>query len=163
MDLVSILLLLVGGILCGVINVVGGGGSLFALPILLALGLPAQVANGTNRVAILFQDISSLVFFKKKGQLDIQEGWKLALPTILGAILGIWVASVYLTEMIMNISILVLTVFLIMVLFFQPDKWTKKKNESLNYTYFFYYWILWGIYSSWIYLSYFGCVGLESR
>ena len=133
MDLVSILLLLVGGILCGVINVVGGGGSLFALPILLALGLPAQVANGTNRVAILFQDISSLVFFKKKGQLDIQEGWKLALPTILGAILGIWVASVYLTEMIMNISILVLTVFMIMVLFFQPDKWTKKKNESLNY------------------------------
>ena len=50
MDLVSILLLLVGGILCGVINVVGGGGSLFALPILLALGLPAQVANGTNRL-----------------------------------------------------------------------------------------------------------------
>ena len=133
MDLVSILLLLVGGILCGVINVVGGGGSLFALPILLALGLPAQVANGTNRVAILFQDISSLVFFKKKRQLDIQEGWRLAIPTILGAVLGTWVASVYLTEMIMNISILVLIVFMITVLFFQPDKWTKKKNESLNY------------------------------
>lgn len=133
MDLISILLLLVGGVFCGAINVVGGGGSLLALPILLALGLPAQVANGTNRVAILFQDISSLVFFKKRGQLDIQEGWKLAIPTIFGAVLGTWVASVYLTEMIMNISILALIVFMIMVLFFQPNKWTKKKNDSLNY------------------------------
>lgn len=88
MDLISILLLLVGGVFCGAINVVGGGGSLLALPILLALGLPAQVANGTNRVAILFQDISSLVFFKKRGQLDIQEGWKLAIPTIFGAVFG---------------------------------------------------------------------------
>ena len=133
MDVTSILLLLAGGILCGIINVIGGGGSLLALPILLALGLPAPVANGTNRVAILFQDISSLISFRKKGQLDIREGWKLSLPTIVGAVAGAWVASIYLTETIMNISILVLTVFMIAALFFQPDKWTKKKTGNLQY------------------------------
>ena len=44
--------LVVIGFLAGVINTLAGGGSLFTLPALIFLGLPPQVANGTNRIAI---------------------------------------------------------------------------------------------------------------
>ena len=43
------------GFLAGVINTLAGGGSLFTLPVLIFLGLPPQVANGTNRIAIVVQ------------------------------------------------------------------------------------------------------------
>ncbi|MBT3919531.1 MAG: sulfite exporter TauE/SafE family protein, partial [Flavobacteriaceae bacterium] len=37
------------------INTVAGGGTLLSLPVLIFLGLPPSVANGTNRVAIVIQ------------------------------------------------------------------------------------------------------------
>ncbi|MCP9611923.1 sulfite exporter TauE/SafE family protein [Coprobacter tertius] len=125
MTFISILLLLGSGILCGIVNVIGGGGSLLALPVLLSLGLPAGVANGTNRIAIIFQDVSSLLMFRKKRQLDLKEGLRLTLPVLFGAIAGAWLAAFYLTENLMNIVILVLSLLMIAALFFQPDKWTR--------------------------------------
>ena len=47
------LLLFAVGIVAGTLNVIAGGGSFLALPVLIFLGLPATVANGTNRVAII--------------------------------------------------------------------------------------------------------------
>ncbi len=48
------LLALVGiGFAAGFINTLAGGGSLIALPFLMFLGLPANIANGTLRIAIL--------------------------------------------------------------------------------------------------------------
>ncbi len=41
------------GLVAGALNVVAGGGSFLTLPVLLFLGLPAAVANGTNRVGVL--------------------------------------------------------------------------------------------------------------
>lgn len=130
MDFLTFVLLLAAGMVCGVVNVVGGGGSLLALPVLLALGLPAPVANGTNRLAILFQDIAALTSFRKKGQFDWREGWPYSLPVVAGALVGAWLAALYLTEMVMNIAILVLIVGMIAALFFQPGKWTGAAGEK---------------------------------
>ena len=44
-----------GGFACGVLNALAGGGSFVTLPLLLLTGLPPQVANATNRVAIVLQ------------------------------------------------------------------------------------------------------------
>ena len=41
------------GVLAGLVNTIGGGGSLITLPALIFLGLPAAMANGTNRVGVL--------------------------------------------------------------------------------------------------------------
>lgn len=129
MDFVTVIVLLLAGLACGIINVIGGGGSLLALPVLLALGLPAGVANGTNRVAILLQDITAVGIFRKQKQLPMREGFLLSIPVIIGAVIGAWLAAEYLTEMILNIVILLLTVLMIAALFFQPDKWTRTKNS----------------------------------
>ena len=55
------------GILTGFINILAGGGSALTLPMLMFLGLPANIANGTNRIAILMQSIVvTNTFYRKK-------------------------------------------------------------------------------------------------
>lgn len=58
------------GIAAGFINTLAGGGSLLSLPILIFLGLPAAVANGTNRLAIMIQCLFAVAGFKRKGILN---------------------------------------------------------------------------------------------
>ena len=57
-EVFQLLFLIVIGFLAGVVNTLAGGGSLFTLPVLIFLGLPPQVANGTNRIAIVVQSLS---------------------------------------------------------------------------------------------------------
>ena len=58
------ILFLAGGV-AGVLNVVAAGGSFLTLPLLIFLGLPASVANGTNRVTILLQNIGAVWGFHR--------------------------------------------------------------------------------------------------
>jgi uncharacterized membrane protein YfcA len=67
MDVFDIVIILVIGFLAGIINVMAGGGSLLTMPLLIFLGLDTAVANGTNRVAILFQNASAIHGFRSKG------------------------------------------------------------------------------------------------
>ena len=60
-------LLLIVGFIVGFINTVAGGASLISLPVLIFLGLPPSVANGTNRVAIAIQTAIGVAGYKSKG------------------------------------------------------------------------------------------------
>lgn len=81
-------LLFLVGLLCGFINILAGGGSLLTLPVLIFLGLPAAVANGTNRIAILIQNIVAIAGFKRLNVFSWRVSVLAALPAIGGAILG---------------------------------------------------------------------------
>ena len=65
-------LLFAAGCIAGFMNVMAGGGSLLTMPIMVLLGLPGPVANGTNRVAILIQNVSATTGFLKKGLSDFR-------------------------------------------------------------------------------------------
>ena len=65
MSLGIILLVLIVGIFVGFINTLSGGGSLLTMPMLIFLGLPTAVANGTNRFAVMVQNIVAVVNFKR--------------------------------------------------------------------------------------------------
>ncbi len=88
-ELGSILILLVAGFIAGTLNVVAGGGSFLTLPVLIFLGLPATVANGTNRVAVLTQNVGAVWSFHRHGVMDWRTSllWA-ALPAMMGAWLG---------------------------------------------------------------------------
>lgn len=86
--IVKLALILVTGIVAGFINVNAGGGSLLTLPALIFMGLPSAVANGTNRIAILIGAISATRNFKNKDVLDWRLGLELAIPALIGAIIG---------------------------------------------------------------------------
>jgi hypothetical protein len=84
----SSILLFVIGSAAGFLNVLAGGGSSLTLPALIFLGLDASVANGTNRIAILIQNLSAVHSFKKENYSDSKLSFKLALLTLPGAIAG---------------------------------------------------------------------------
>ncbi len=78
------------GSVAGVLNVVAGGGSFLTLPVLIFLGLPPTVANGTNRVAIALQNGGAVGSFRRHGMIDWDSLLWAALPATFGAILGTW-------------------------------------------------------------------------
>ena len=58
---------IVASFVCGYINTLAGSGSLITLPLLLAMGLSANVANGTNRVGIVLQNVVGAGSFRQQG------------------------------------------------------------------------------------------------
>ncbi len=88
MSYAALLLIFTIGIVAGFLNTVGGGGSLLTLPIMIFLGMPSAMANGTNRVSLIPQNISAVVNFRRKGYFDLKFGLLLALPAIIGSFAG---------------------------------------------------------------------------
>lgn len=80
------------GFVAAVINVIAAGGSFLTLPMLLFLGLPASVANGTNRVGVLAQNVSAVVGFHRHQVLPLAWSLKASVPALAGAALGVWAA-----------------------------------------------------------------------
>ena len=86
-------LALVGvGVVSGALNVLAGGGSFLSLPLLIFLGLPPTVANGTNRIAILVQNAGAVWRFRSHGLVDRSWIPLAAAPAIAGAVAGTWAA-----------------------------------------------------------------------
>lgn len=83
-----LLLLAVAGVGSGWINVLAGGGSLLTVPIMVFLGAPGPVANGTNRIAIIAQNIASVGTFFSKGYSDFRLSASLAVTASIGAFFG---------------------------------------------------------------------------
>lgn len=81
------------GVLSGFLNVLAGGGSVLTLPVLILLGLDGALANGTNRVAILVQNISSAGEFHRSEPYDLRTAGGCALWTLPGAAAGAWYAT----------------------------------------------------------------------
>ena len=93
LDLISILLLGFTGFVAGGINTIAGGGSNLTLPALMMFGLPADIANGTNRVAILTQSIVGVAGYDKYDRLDRPAVIPILIPCMLGGALGAIVAA----------------------------------------------------------------------
>ncbi len=81
------------GLIAGILNVIAGGGSLLTLPTMVLMGLDGPVANGTNRVAIVAQNIVAVAGFRSKGFSDFRLSFTLALATIPGAIAGAYLGT----------------------------------------------------------------------
>jgi uncharacterized membrane protein YfcA len=91
-DLLQFLILFGVGTIAGIINVMAGGGSALTLPTLIFLGLDSATANGTNRVAILFNGLFAALAFKKEKVSRLRQSITLAAFTLPGAIIGAIVA-----------------------------------------------------------------------
>jgi uncharacterized membrane protein YfcA len=81
------------GIVGGFLNVMAGGGSLLTVPVMVFMGLPGPVANGTNRIAILAQNITAIITFARRGFKDFKLSLSLAACALPGAIVGAMVGT----------------------------------------------------------------------
>lgn len=115
-------LLVAAGFVAGFVNTLAGSGSLVTLPALIFLGLPPTVANGTNRLAILMQNVVAVSRFRDFGVLEVRKSGWLAIPAVLGAILGARLA-VDLDEQLLRRTIGALFLLLLPVIAFRPQRW----------------------------------------
>jgi len=121
--------LIAAGLAAGFINTVAGSGSLITLPLLIWLGLPANVANGTNRIGILFQSLVGVGSFHRQGQLEWRQALIPTIPAVVGAVVGAQIA-VDLDETVMRRVIGALMVFMLVLMIVNPDGWLREAAET---------------------------------
>lgn len=126
MELLDYLLIAGVGMLAGFINVLAASGSMLVLPMLIFLGLPASVANATNRVAIILQNVVAVSNFKHQKILSFRNTWPIAISALVGAIFGAFVA-VEINERYLEYTIASLLVLMFFLLIFKPSAWIKGK------------------------------------
>ena len=119
------------GIIAGFINVMAGSGSLLTLPLLMFLGLPANVANGTNRIAIFLQNVVAVGSFKKQKVFEYKEGLWLVIPATAGSLLGALLA-VNFNERILSLFIGGLLIFMFFIILLKPERWIKEQAGSVD-------------------------------
>ena len=144
MEWYMILALIGTGLAAGFINTTAGGGSMLTLPLLMFLGLPANVANGTNRIAILLQNLVGANTFRQKKVLDLKMDFKLAVPAVVGSIIGALFA-VEIDPQILKKIIAGLMVVMFFIIVLKPEIWVKDqvgnvtaKPTVLQYIIFFF-------------------------
>ena len=121
---------ILAGFAAGFINTIAGSGSLITLPLLIFLGMPANVANGTNRLGILFQTITSTLSFRKHGYFQFRRGLIIAAPAVVGSLLGAMIA-VDLNEDLMRKAIGILLLVMVVLILIKPEKWFGRQQENL--------------------------------
>ena len=128
-NFLHVLLLFGTGIAAGFLNTVAFGGSLIALPVLIFLGLPTAVANGTNRVAIFFQNFSAIMGFRRKGVSDFGYSILLAIPAVIGAVIGAIIA-VDIKDAVFNLILAVVMITMLVLTLINPTERLKNRIES---------------------------------
>ncbi len=127
----KLLILVPVGVVAGFINTVAGGGSLLSLPVLIFMGLPTAMANGTNRVAIFLQNVSGIAGFKSKGVSVFPYSLWLGISALLGAIIGAKI-SVNLDDKTFNHIIALVIVGVVLLTVFNPNKKNNGTDEDLS-------------------------------
>jgi hypothetical protein len=81
-------ILAAGGLVAGVVNTLAGGGSLLTVGLLVFLGMPGTLANGTNRVGVLAQNLTTAWRFRAEGLSGFRDALPVLLPLLLGSLVG---------------------------------------------------------------------------
>jgi len=131
MSITEIIVIIVAGVFVGFINTLSGGGSVISLTLLILLGLPANIANGTNRISIFFQTLSSVGSFTRQKMFNSWRPVWIGIPATVGSVIGAYVA-VDVHEKVIEIAMAVAMVIMVFFLFFKPDKWMKENKDLLS-------------------------------
>ncbi len=118
------------GFFAGAINTIAGGGSLLTLPILIFLGLPANIANGTNRIAILIQNIFGTSGFRSKGITTFPFSIYIGISALIGSVIGAQIAVDIKGETFNKI----LAIIMVIVVFYMVFKSKLQHKDLLERT-----------------------------
>lgn len=127
MDLYSfpiICLLLFAGFAVGFINTIAGSGTVITYSLFMFLGLSAPFANGTIRFGVIMQTLTASLNFNRQNVLEVKKGLLLALPTIIGSIIGAQIA-VKIDKEIFEILIAIVMLTMGIFLFIKPQRWLE--------------------------------------
>jgi len=124
------LIAIIGSFFAGAINTLAGSGSAITLTILTELiGLPPNMANGTNRVGVLTQSLAGTYAFYTNGKLNLAGSKRYIIPTIIGAILGVIVA-VYVSNEQFKTVFSYLMIAMLFVILVKPKRWLRETDTK---------------------------------
>jgi uncharacterized membrane protein YfcA len=126
-----LLIAFAGAFVAGAINALAGNGSVITLTILTELmGLPGNIANGTNRVGVLFNAAGAMTGFVGKRDMHYRQNMIFITPVVLGAIAGILMATQVTHAQFMGVF-KILMVLMFIVILVKPERWLiEKPGES---------------------------------
>ena len=117
------------GLVAGIVNTMSAGGSLLVLPVLMAFGLDPNMANGTNRIAILLQNVVGVRSFHKEKVLDLRQGLKVGIPAAAGAIAGAFIAVSF-NEEAMKKAIGAILLLMFFIILLKPNRWINSHENQ---------------------------------
>jgi len=124
--------LVVVGFVSGFLNILAGGGSLLTLPLLIFLGLPATVANATNRVGVLCQNIFAVTSFRRRGVFPAGLALLCSAPALVGSYLGArWAVDI--DEQFFKRLLAVIMIGVLVITLVDPMK--KRRVEAVSFTF----------------------------
>ncbi|MFW6001540.1 MAG: sulfite exporter TauE/SafE family protein [Halanaerobium sp.] len=132
MSIQKIILIIAAGMAGGFINTMAGGGSMITLPLLIFFGLPSAVANGTNRIALMVENLTAVSNFKSRGYSNFSLSIKLGIPAVAGSIIGSRLAINLPDELFNQILAVVMFIMLGLILWNPTEKFTVVK-ENLSF------------------------------
>lgn len=86
-------LLFLTGLVAGFVDSIAGGGGLITIPVLLNIGLPPELALGTNKLQATFGSGSAAWHFGRAGMIDWSSSRAGVLYTLIGATVGTLLVS----------------------------------------------------------------------
>ncbi|WP_298062970.1 sulfite exporter TauE/SafE family protein [uncultured Rikenella sp.] len=111
---------LLAGLSSGIVSEIGGAGSLLSLPMLISLGLPPSVANGTNRIGVMTQYTMGYIRYLAHKPIPHKEAAILSLTLVLGTIAGACFA-VRITGVLFNWIFIGVMIITILFTFFSKE------------------------------------------
>jgi uncharacterized protein len=93
MNVSQVLMLFAGGLVAGIVNTLAGAGSLLTVPLLVLVGLPGNVANGTNRFGVFVQSAVAAWRFRAEDRSGVTRSLPVLLPIVVGSLGGSAVVS----------------------------------------------------------------------
>ncbi len=128
------IIVLLGGFFAGAINSLAGYGSIITLTILMDIvGLSPNVANGTNRVNVMANAFAGSLGYYRQGKMRLNRVWLIVFLVLIGAITGVYVATIISNEGFRNLY-RVLVFLLAILILMKPKNWLIKESsqEKLN-------------------------------
>ena len=125
----ELIVLLLTGVGLAFANTLASAGSALSLPVLLALGLGPQLANGTNRVAVLAGAVAALIFFIRSGRIQ----WPIVIPLMIvaapGAALGAAISNVV-SPTNLHLAIVGALLVAVALLAIRPSRWLTTTGST---------------------------------
>ena len=129
LSLLNVFLLSLAGIAAGFINTLAGGGAMITVPLLILMGVPADVANGSNRLAVLTQSLTAVRTFHQRNAFAGVDVVALLAPTIAGTLIGALFIS-YMPEALVKTILLSTMILVALIIMFFPESIFAAEGEQ---------------------------------
>ncbi|MCS6967227.1 MAG: sulfite exporter TauE/SafE family protein [Cytophagales bacterium] len=123
------LLLLLAGAFAGFINTLTGSGSVVTIAALIFAGLPANIANGTNRLGVMVQTSVGMLTFARHGRAHVKGSEWFIIPAVIGGMLGAWVAT-QTSGQVFERWLGFVMVLMLFIILYKPQKWLRQHSQA---------------------------------